>query len=59
MSHNRKKIKLDQAWLDVLGEEFEKDYMNNLKNRLLDGLAEGKIIYPPKKFHVFIFKIQA
>ena len=49
MSHNRKKIKLDHAWLNVLCEEFEKDYMNNLKNRLLDSLAEGKIIYPPKK----------
>ena len=39
MSHNRKKIKLDHAWLSVFGEEFEKDYMNNLKNRLLDSLA--------------------
>lgn len=40
-------IKLDQSWLDVIGGEFEKPYMAQLKTFLKAEKSAGKVIYPP------------
>jgi len=42
----RDQIKLDPSWLAVLGEEFEKEYMKQLKAFLLAEKKAGKTIYP-------------
>lgn len=42
----RDQIKLHPSWLAVLGDEFEKDYMRQLKAFLLAEKKAGKIIYP-------------
>ncbi|QBZ82341.1 Uracil-DNA glycosylase [Hydrogenovibrio crunogenus] len=40
------KIQLDESWLNVIGEEFEKPYMQQLKTFLLEEKAAGKQILP-------------
>ncbi len=40
-------IKLDQSWLDKIGGEFEKPYMQKLKQFLQAEKAQGKNILPP------------
>lgn len=40
-------IKLHPQWLEVLGAEFEKDYMRQLRTFLLQRRQEGAVIYPP------------
>lgn len=42
----RDQIKLDPSWLAVLGDEFEKEYMTQLKAFLLAEKKAGKTIYP-------------
>ena len=42
--------KLDQSWLDKIGGEFKKPYMQKLKQFLLDEKAQGKNILPPASF---------
>jgi uracil-DNA glycosylase len=42
----RDQIKLDASWLAVLGDEFDKPYMAQLKAFLLAEKNAGKIIYP-------------
>lgn len=37
---------LEPGWLNVLQEEFEKDYMKNLKSFLLQEKESGKTIFP-------------
>ena len=39
-------IELEQSWLAVLGDEFEKDYMLKLKQFLKEEKESGQIIYP-------------
>jgi uracil-DNA glycosylase len=39
--------KLEQSWLNVLGDEFDKPYMIELKAFLLAEKKVGKVIYPP------------
>ncbi|OUS17173.1 uracil-DNA glycosylase [Gammaproteobacteria bacterium 50_400_T64] len=39
-------IQLDASWLAVLGDEFDKPYMQSLKDFLIDEKAKGKIIFP-------------
>jgi len=39
-------IQLDAAWLAVLGDEFDKPYMQSLKDFLIDEKAKGKVIFP-------------
>lgn len=39
--------KLEQSWLNVLGDEFDKPYMIELKAFLLAEKKSGKVIYPP------------
>lgn len=39
-------IKLEKNWLDVIGGEFDKSYMAQLKQFLQDEKAKGKVIFP-------------
>lgn len=39
-------IKLHSSWLEVLGEEFEKPYMQELKQFLQAEKRAGKVVYP-------------
>lgn len=39
-------VKLDPSWMDVVGTEFEKPYMHNLKAFLVQEKAAGKVVYP-------------
>ncbi len=39
-------IKLDESWLNQVGEEFDKPYMQNLKEFLRQEKSAGKVIYP-------------
>jgi len=39
-------IKLDPAWMDVVGGEFERPYMQQLKKFLQEEKAAGRTIYP-------------
>ena len=40
-------IQLDQSWLEQIGDEFDKSYMQELKQFLIDEKAQGKTILPP------------
>ncbi|PIE85591.1 uracil-DNA glycosylase [Candidatus Gracilibacteria bacterium] len=42
-------VKLPSSWLEVLSEEFEKEYMKNIKSFLVKEIENGKIIYPHPK----------
>ena len=44
---NGSQVKLDPSWLEVVGGEFEKPYMVELKRFLMAEKKAGKIIYPP------------
>jgi len=39
-------IQLDASWLAVLGDEFDKPYMQSLKAFLVDEKAKDKVIFP-------------
>lgn len=39
-------VQLEESWLAVLEEEFEKEYMKQLKQFLLEEKKKGKIVYP-------------
>lgn len=43
----KKEINLEQSWKAVLASEFEKPYMEKLREFLIAEASEGKIIYPP------------
>lgn len=45
-----KSVQLDPSWLAVVGDEFEKDYMCDLRQFLLERKQQGKVIYPPGKW---------
>lgn len=45
-TNRREQIKLHPSWLAVLGDEFEKDYLKQLKAFLLAEKKAGKTIYP-------------
>lgn len=40
-------VQLDESWLNVIGAEFEQDYMRQLKQFLKVEKQAGKVIYPP------------
>jgi uracil-DNA glycosylase len=42
-------IKLHNSWLKHLEQDFEKDYMKNIKSFLEQEIKAGKIIYPNPK----------
>ena len=39
-------VNLEESWLKVLGEEFDKAYMKSLKAFLLEEKQKGAIVYP-------------
>ncbi len=39
-------VQLDASWLAVLGEEFDKPYMQSLDSFLVDEKVNGKVIFP-------------
>ncbi|MGB0452236.1 MAG: uracil-DNA glycosylase [Bacteriovoracaceae bacterium] len=41
-----KKNELPPCWNEILGDQFQQDYMKNLKQFLTEELAKGKILYP-------------
>ncbi len=43
----KRQVRLEQSWLDHLGEEFDKDYMRSLRAFLKQQKQMGKEIYPP------------
>lgn len=43
----KKEINLEQSWKAFLASEFEKPYMEKLREFLIAEASEGKIIYPP------------
>ena len=45
-------VKLDKSWLNHIGTEFDKPYMQSLKQFLQTEKTKGKIIYP-KGDHIF------
>ena len=46
MSSTRE-IKLHSQWREVIGGEFEKDYMQSLREFLIQRKQQGAVIYPP------------
>lgn len=40
-------VQLEESWMQVLGEEFEKEYMEKLRNFLQASKTAGKTLYPP------------
>ncbi len=46
-SLNEKQGQLHESWMNVIGGEFEKDYMKNLRQFLKAEKQAGKVIYPP------------
>ena len=42
-----KEIKLHSQWREVIGGEFDKDYMQSLREFLLQRKQQGAVIYPP------------
>ncbi|MCX7545180.1 uracil-DNA glycosylase [Marinicella gelatinilytica] len=44
--------KLESSWLKVLADEFQQDYMQALKQFLLQEKQHGQVIYPPGS-HIF------
>lgn len=40
-------VKLQPDWLQLLGDEFEQDYMHDLTNFLRQRRGEGVLLYPP------------
>ncbi len=47
--------KIEKSWLDVLKEEFEKDYFKNIKEKIILDIENWIQIYPPmnKIFNAF------
>mgnify|MGYP002624553918 FL=1 len=39
-------LKIEKSWKEVIGDEFNKDYMLSLKSFLVEQIERKKIIYP-------------
>jgi len=46
MSENLDRVKLEPTWKNELSDEFESDYMQNLRQFLMNEKKAGKTIYP-------------
>lgn len=46
---NKKPIQLEETWLKILENEFEKPYFSQLRGFLKEEKNKGKTIYPPGK----------
>lgn len=40
-------VQIEDSWKEALAAEFEKDYMKQLKNFLVEEKKNGKVIFPP------------
>jgi uracil-DNA glycosylase len=45
--NSQREIKLHSQWRQVIGDEFEKDYMLSLREFLIQRKQQGAVIYPP------------
>ncbi len=43
-------VQLEESWKEVLNNEFEQNYMKNLRVFLQQAKSEGRILYPAGKF---------
>ena len=43
----QREIKLHSQWREAIGEEFNKDYMQSLREFLIQRKQQGAVIYPP------------
>jgi uracil-DNA glycosylase len=50
-------VKLEKSWLNVLKEEFEQEYMLQLKQFLLEQKKAGEVIYPKSEDIFNAFKL--
>lgn len=41
------RVRMEPGWKRVLADEFDRDYMHQLRAFLLDRKRQGKVIYPP------------
>lgn len=46
---NNSDIKIDSSWLEVLNEEFGKDYFKEIKKLIIDDINSWIIVYPNPK----------
>lgn len=44
---NQREIRLHSQWQEVIGEEFNKEYMQSLREFLIQRKQQGAVIYPP------------
>ena len=44
---NSKQVKMEDSWKEVLSDEFEKKYFDEIKQGLLKSRAMGRKVYPP------------
>lgn len=54
-SASKKKPQLPESWLAQIGEEFDKPYMQQLREFLREEYADGQVIYPAKKNYFAAF----
>jgi uracil-DNA glycosylase len=58
-------VQIEESWKKILGEEFEKDYMKNLKAFLQKEKEAGHVTYPPGNLifnafnHTPFYKVKA
>ena len=50
-------IQMEESWKQKLGEEFQKDYMAELRKFLREEYAQGKVIYPEKSKYFLAFSL--
>jgi len=52
-------VKIEASWKDILKEEFNKPYFEQIAHHLRTERSQGKIIYPPGSFIFNAFNITA
>ena len=50
-------VKIEPGWKEVLKDEFNKPYFQNIVLHLKTEKSQGKVIYPPGSFIFNAFKI--
>ena len=43
-------VQLEESWRKALGDEFEKEYMKNLRSFLQQAKSAGRTLYPAGKY---------
>jgi len=39
--------KIESSWLQILSQEFQKDYFSNIKQTIVADIQDHKVLYPP------------